>query len=77
MSDTSVGNGISRARQGISPAGRGPSRTDPSRPSRRLSGRALTLIAFAVPSLFLLVLLNVYPVLYGAFQTVHDGTLIS
>jgi len=75
MSVASVGNGLGRARRGVAPGGAG-------RPSRggsgpRISGRRLTLIAFAVPSLILLVLLNLYPIAYAGSQTVHNGTLIS
>jgi multiple sugar transport system permease protein len=36
-----------------------------------------TLFAFAVPSLVLLLLLNLYPVLYAAYQSLRDGSLIS
>jgi multiple sugar transport system permease protein len=35
------------------------------------------LLAFAVPSLFLLLLLNLYPVIYAGYQSLRDGSLIS
>ncbi|GAA1845557.1 sugar ABC transporter permease [Microlunatus capsulatus] len=35
------------------------------------------MFAFAVPSLVLLVLLNLYPVIYAAYQSLRDGSLIS
>jgi multiple sugar transport system permease protein len=34
-------------------------------------------LAFAIPSLLLLVLLNLYPVIYAAYQSLRDGSLIS
>ncbi len=41
-----------------------------------LSARAWTLVAFAVPSLVLLLLINLYPVVYAAIQSVRNGDLI-
>jgi multiple sugar transport system permease protein len=41
-----------------------------------LSARAWTLILFAVPSLVLLLLINLYPVVYAAIQSVRNGDLI-
>jgi multiple sugar transport system permease protein len=35
------------------------------------------LFVFAVPSLVLLLLLNLYPVIYAAYQSLRDGSLIS
>jgi multiple sugar transport system permease protein len=35
------------------------------------------LFAFAVPALVLLLLLNLYPVIYAAYQSLRDGSLIS
>jgi multiple sugar transport system permease protein len=35
------------------------------------------LLAFAVPSLVLLLLLNLYPVIYAGYQSLRDGSLIS
>ncbi|HEY9293862.1 MAG TPA: sugar ABC transporter permease [Microlunatus sp.] len=37
----------------------------------------MTLVLLAVPSLFLLLLINLYPLLYAAVQSVRSGTLIS
>ncbi len=75
MSAASVGDGLRRARRGMAPAGVGP--RGGRRPRGRFGGRKATLVAFALPSLVLVVLLNLYPVIYAAFQTVHNGTLIS
>ncbi|MET1007685.1 MAG: sugar ABC transporter permease, partial [Propionibacteriaceae bacterium] len=36
-----------------------------------------TLVAFAAPALILLLLLNLYPVLYAGYQSLRDGSLIS
>lgn len=75
MTSTSVGTGIRRARQGVAPGGGGRS-PRPHHRGRRFGGRTATLIAFAVPSLILVALLNLYPVIYAGFQTVHKGSLI-
>lgn len=40
-------------------------------------GSRLTLLVLVVPSVLLLVLINGYPLLYGLFQSVQDGSLIS
>jgi multiple sugar transport system permease protein len=55
-------------------AGSGPATP---RNRRRLSSRTVTLLVFALPSLFLLLLINLYPVIYAAFQSVHNGDLIA
>ena len=47
-------------------------------PKRRRFGRArLTLLILVAPSVVLLILINAYPLVYAAFQSVHDGSLIS
>ncbi len=74
MSGQTLAEGISRARRGVGPAGAGP-RPGPRR--RRLGARAITLIAFAAPSLILLLLLNLYPLIYAALQSVRNCTLIN
>jgi multiple sugar transport system permease protein len=43
---------------------------------RRHRGR-LTLLILVTPSVVLLLLINAYPLVYAAFQSLHDGTLIS
>ncbi len=47
------------------------------RPRRRLDVNRLTLIGLVAPSVLLLVLINAYPFIYAAFQSVHNGSLIS
>jgi multiple sugar transport system permease protein len=47
------------------------------RKKRRLSPRGVTLLAFAAPSLVLLLLINLYPVIYAGLQSVRNGDLIS
>jgi multiple sugar transport system permease protein len=53
-----------------------PGPTTPGK-KRRLSARSVTLLAFAVPSLVLLLLINLYPVIYAGLQSVRNGDLIS
>ena len=74
MSTRTVEADLGRARKGVGVAGRGrPGRPTPRRPG----ASALTLLAFAAPALVLLVLLNLYPVLYAGYQSLRDGSLIS
>lgn len=50
------------------------------RPSRRrspINGTKLTMVALVTPSIVLLILINAYPFIYAAFQSVHNGSLIS
>ena len=75
MSTNSVVNRIQRARNGAGVAGPGPAAR--RRRKRRLSTRAWTLIAFAVPSVALLLLINLYPVIYAGIQSVRNGSLIA
>jgi multiple sugar transport system permease protein len=49
---------------------------NPRQGKKRISARTWTLVAFAAPALFLLVLLNLYPVIYAGFQSVRNGDLI-
>jgi multiple sugar transport system permease protein len=44
---------------------------------RRLTSANLTMLALVAPSVLLLLLINAYPFIYAAFQSVHNGTLIS
>jgi multiple sugar transport system permease protein len=48
-------------------------------PRRRsaLTGTKLTMVALVTPSIVLLVLINAYPFIYAAFQSLHNGSLIS
>jgi multiple sugar transport system permease protein len=65
---------LERAGHGVGVAGSGP--TAPRR-KRRFGERGVTMTAFALPSLILLLLINLYPVIYAAYQSVHNGDLIS
>jgi multiple sugar transport system permease protein len=47
------------------------------RPRKRpFSVGQITLVGLVAPSVLLLVLINAYPFIYAAFQSVHDGSLI-
>ena len=71
--DTVVGR-LDKAKRGVGVSGRGPG-TPGARRSRSPLGRAgLTLALFALPSLILLVLLNLFPVIYSFIQSFQDGT---
>ena len=37
----------------------------------------MILLAFAAPSLILLLLINLYPLIYAGYQSLRDGSLIS
>jgi multiple sugar transport system permease protein len=72
MSSSSVADNLQRASRGIGVAGRGPG---PRKKKRVFGPRIWTLIAFAVPSLVLLLLINLYPVIYAIIQSLQNGTL--
>jgi multiple sugar transport system permease protein len=75
MSTRTAGEGLTRARKGVAVAGSG---TPPGkRKPKRRGASPLVLLVFALPSLILLLLLNLYPVLYAAYQSLRDGSLIS
>ena len=75
MSTRTAGEGLTRARKGVAVAG--PGTPGGRRVTQRPGASRLTLFAFAAPALFLLVLLNVYPLLYAAYQSLRDGSLIA
>jgi multiple sugar transport system permease protein len=74
MSTTTIAERMERARKGVGVSGRGPG--SPQGKKKKVTAHAWTLVAFAVPSLFLLVLLNLYPVIYAGIQSVRNGDLI-
>jgi multiple sugar transport system permease protein len=76
MSTASVVNRLQRARRGVGVAGPGPTKQRANRKTR-VGGRRWTLIALVVPSVALILLINLYPVIYAATQSVRNGTLIS
>lgn len=49
----------------------------PVRAPRRFSPATMTLLVLVLPSIVLLVLINAYPLIYGAIQSVHQGSLIN
>ena len=73
VTSSSVLDSVRRAHKGVAVAG--PGRPGGRRP-RRLSSRGLTLLLFAMPAILLLLLLNLYPVLYAGQQSLRDGDLV-
>ena len=74
MSTETVRRSLDRARNGVGSSGAG---RPPGAPRGRRRGKvAWTLLLFALPSLILLVLLNAYPVVYAALQSLRNGDLI-
>jgi multiple sugar transport system permease protein len=67
---------LNRARRGVGVSGHGPGAPAPRRKSV-ISARAWTLLAFALPSLLLLLLINLYPVVYAGIQSIRNGDLIN
>ena len=76
MAIDTVTERFQQAKRGVGSSGRGPGAPRAPRPGARTPlGRAgLTLALFALPSLLLLVLLNVFPVVYAFIQSLQDGT---
>ena len=70
MSTSSAGQRLTRARSGVGVAG--PGSLEP-RKRRRPGASPVTLMLFAAPSLFLLLLINLYPVIYAGWQSLRDG----
>ncbi|WP_114559757.1 carbohydrate ABC transporter permease [Desertihabitans aurantiacus] len=75
MTDLAIGERVRRARRGVAPGGSGRQRPHTAR--KGPSARSLTLVLLVLPSVLLIALLNLYPVLYGSVQSLRDGTLIS
>ena len=74
MSTSTAGQGLARARNGVAVRGSGPPLAP--RKSRRPGASPWTLVAFAAPALFLLLLINLYPLIYAGYQSLRDGSLI-
>lgn len=74
MSTRTAGEGLTRARAGVAVGGSGSSK---QRTPQRPGASPWTLLLFAAPSLILLLLLNLYPVLYAGWQSLRDGSLIA
>ena len=75
MSTRTAQESLSRARRGVGVAGSAP--PEARQKPRRRGASPLTLLLFAVPSLVLLLLLNLYPLIYAGWQSLRDGSLIS
>jgi multiple sugar transport system permease protein len=75
VSTRTAGESLTRARRGVATAGPGSQR--PPRQAGRPGASPSTLVLFAVPSLVLLLLLNLYPVIYAGWQSLRNGSLIS
>lgn len=75
MTTESVTRALKKARSGVGVGGSG--RPPSSRERRRAFTHTRTFIFFVLPSLILLVLLNVYPVIYAGIQSLRNGDLLS
>jgi multiple sugar transport system permease protein len=69
MSVETLPKRLDHARRGVGASGGGPGAST-SRKKRRISSRGVTLAAFALPSIVLLLLINLYPVIFAAIQSV-------
>ena len=76
MAVDTVVDRLDKAKRGVGVSGRGPGTPGAGgKKNRTPLGRAgLTLALFALPSLILLVLLNVFPVAYSFIQSLQQGT---
>jgi multiple sugar transport system permease protein len=74
MAIDTVTERFQQAKRGVGASGRGPGAPRRGRPSSPLGRAGLTLAIFALPSLILLVLLNVFPVVYSFIQSLQNGT---
>jgi len=75
MTTESVIGALKKARSGVGNAGSGRPASDRKRARRFTHSRAFLL--FVLPSLILLVLLNLYPVIYAGLQSLRNGDLLS
>jgi multiple sugar transport system permease protein len=75
MSTESVAGALKKARSGVGVAGSG--RPPGARPRKKSNSHARVLLLFALPSLILLILLNLYPVIYAGLQSLRNGDLLS
>lgn len=73
MASPTTLDSVRRARRGIAVAGPGlPGARRPGRPTSAV----LTLVLFATPAILLLLLLNLYPLLYAGQQSLRNGDLV-
>ncbi len=75
MTTESVTGALKRARSGVGNAGSGRPTSDRERKRRFTHSRIF--LFFILPSLILLVLLNLYPVIYAGLQSLRNGDLLS
>ncbi|TXN32448.1 carbohydrate ABC transporter permease [Lacisediminihabitans profunda] len=75
MTTESVTGALKRARSGVGNAGSG--RPPSNRERRRRVTHSRAFVFFVLPSLILLVLLNLYPVIYAGLQSLRNGDLLS
>jgi multiple sugar transport system permease protein len=75
VSTSTTGQRLAQARTGV--AVRGTGAPLKHNKGRRPGSSPWTLLAFAAPALFLLLLINLYPVIYAGYQSLRDGSLIS
>lgn len=74
MSRSTLTQRLERAHRGVGV--RGPGRPVPVTRRRGRRGSVITLLLLALPSLILLLLINLYPLLYAGMQSVRSGNLI-
>lgn len=74
MSTSSIADRVGRAKRGVGVSGTG--RQGGRRRNKSLRAKTWTYIIFTAPALILLLLINLYPVIYAAFQSLRNGTLI-
>ena len=74
MAIDTVTERFQQARRGVGVSGRGPGAPRPGSGKTPLGRAGLTLALFALPSLVLLVLLNLFPVVYAFIQSLQQGT---
>ena len=76
MTTHTVAERLQRARKGVGVAGAGVHRQEPPR-RHLLTARTWTLVLFAGPSMVLLLLINLYPLLYAVMQSLRNGNLLA
>jgi multiple sugar transport system permease protein len=74
MAVDTVVDRLDKAKRGVGVSGRGPGAPRGGQNRSPLGRAGLTLALFALPSLILLVLLNLFPVIYSFIQSLQNGT---
>ncbi|HUG51632.1 MAG TPA: sugar ABC transporter permease [Terrimesophilobacter sp.] len=75
MTTESVIGALKKARSGVGTAGSG--RSSRNREPKRAFSHSRTFLFLVLPSLILVVLLNLYPVIYAGLQSLRNGDLLS